>query len=28
LRQRPRAVEIVLTLTDTTEVSRLLEIAP
>jgi general secretion pathway protein J len=28
LRQRPRAVEIVLTLTDTTEISRLLEIAP
>lgn len=28
LRQRPRAVEIVLTLTDTTEIRRLLEIAP
>lgn len=28
LRHRPRAVEIVLTLTDTTEISRLLEIAP
>ena len=28
LRQRPRAVEIVLTLTDTTEIRRLLEVAP
>lgn len=28
LRQRPRAVEIVLTLADTTEIRRLLEIAP
>ena len=28
LRQRPRAVEIILTLADTTEIRRLLEIAP
>lgn len=28
LRQRPRAVEIVLTLADTTEIRRLLEVAP
>jgi general secretion pathway protein J len=28
LRQRPRAVEIVLTLTDATEIRRLLEVAP
>ncbi|MEX2496263.1 MAG: type II secretion system minor pseudopilin GspJ [Woeseia sp.] len=28
LRQRPRAVEIVLTLSDTTEITRLLEVAP
>lgn len=28
LRQRPRAVEVVLTLADTTEISRILEVAP